>query len=50
MSQKTNLNTYPYFDDFNPNNIYHKILFKPGYPIQARELTLSLIHTDAADE
>jgi len=39
MPQKTNLNTYPYFDDFNPNNIYHKILFKPGYPIQARELT-----------
>jgi hypothetical protein len=39
MPQKTNLNTYPYFDDFNPDNIYHKILFKPGYPIQARELT-----------
>jgi hypothetical protein len=39
MPQKTNLNVYPYFDDFNPNNIYNKILFKPGYPIQARELT-----------
>ena len=39
MPQKTNLNAYPYFDDFNPDNIYHKILFKPGYPIQARELT-----------
>lgn len=39
MPQKTNLNTYPYFDDFNIDNFYHKILFKPGYPIQARELT-----------
>jgi hypothetical protein len=40
MPQKTNLNVYPYFDDFNPDNIYHKVLFKPGYPIQARELNV----------
>ena len=39
MSQKTNLNVAPYFDDFNPNNDYHRVLFKPGYPVQARELT-----------
>jgi hypothetical protein len=39
MSQKTNLNVSPYFDDFNPNNDYHRVLFKPGYPVQARELT-----------
>jgi hypothetical protein len=39
MSQQTNLNVAPYFDDFDANDDYYKILFKPGYPIQARELT-----------
>ena len=39
MSQETNLNVAPYFDDFNANNDYYKVLFKPGYPVQARELT-----------
>ena len=36
---KLNLNTYPYFDDFDENNNFHKVLFKPGYAVQARELT-----------
>jgi len=39
MSQETNLNVSPYFDDFDVNKDYYKVLFKPGYPIQARELT-----------
>ena len=39
MSQQTNLNVAPYFDDFNANNDYHRVLFKPGVPVQARELT-----------
>lgn len=39
MPQQTNLNVSPYFDDFDANNDYHKVLFKPGYPVQARELT-----------
>jgi hypothetical protein len=39
MSQETNLNVAPYFDDFDANNNYYKVLFKPGYPVQARELT-----------
>jgi hypothetical protein len=39
MSQETNLNVSPYFDDFDANKDYYKVLFKPGYPIQARELT-----------
>jgi len=34
-----NLNTYPYFDDFDPAKGFHRILFKPGYAVQARELT-----------
>ena len=39
MPQETNLNVSPYFDDFDPNKNFYKVLFKPGYPIQARELT-----------
>ena len=39
MPQETNLNVAPYYDDFNANDKYYKILFKPGYPVQARELT-----------
>ena len=39
MPQQTNLNVAPYFDDFDATNDYHKVLFKPGYPVQARELT-----------
>ena len=39
MAQQTNLNVSPYFDDFDANDGYHKVLFKPGYPVQARELS-----------
>jgi len=36
---KTNLNVSPYFDDFDTTKNFYKVLFKPGYPVQARELT-----------
>ena len=39
MPQQTNLDVSPYFDDYNPADDFHKVLFKPGYPVQARELT-----------
>ena len=39
MAQTTNLNVSPYFDDFNSDDNYYKVLFKPGLPVQARELT-----------
>ena len=39
MPQKTNLNIGPYYDDFDKEKNYYKVLFKPGFPIQARELT-----------
>ncbi len=39
MPQETNLNVSPYFDDFDEDKDYYKVLFKPGYPVQARELT-----------
>ena len=31
-------NTNPYFDDFDPKKNFHKILFRGGRPVQAREL------------
>ena len=39
MPQETNFNVSPYFDDFDRDKDYYKVLFKPGYPVQARELT-----------
>ena len=39
MAQKTDLNISPYYDDFDRNKDFYKVLFKPGYPVQARELT-----------
>ena len=39
MPQNTNLNVSPYFDDYSDSNNYQRVLFKPGTPIQARELT-----------
>ena len=39
MPNQTNLNVAPYFDDFDSSKDFHKVLFKPGYPVQARELT-----------
>ena len=38
MPQQTNLNVSPYFDDYSDDSGYHKVLFKPGSPVQAREL------------
>ena len=34
-----NLTTNPYYDDFDNTKNFYKILFKPGTPVQARELT-----------
>ena len=39
MPQETNLNVTPYYDDFDPSSNFHRVLFKPGTPVQARELT-----------
>ena len=41
MPQSTDLNTPPYFEDFDPDKNFHRVLFRPGYPLQARELTQS---------
>ena len=37
--QKTNLNVSPYYDDFSEDSLYHRVLFRPAYSVQARELT-----------
>ena len=34
-----NFNTNPYYDDYDQTKGYHRILFKPGVAVQARELT-----------
>lgn len=34
-----NLNVSPYYDDFDDTKNFNRILFKPGYAVQARELT-----------
>ena len=39
MPQKTNLNVAPYYDDFDQSKNFYKLLFRPGYSIQTRELT-----------
>lgn len=35
----TDFNVAPYYDDYNPDKEYYRLLFKPGYAVQARELT-----------
>ena len=39
MPQVTDLNVAPYYDDFGENDNFHRVLFRPGFAIQARELT-----------
>lgn len=34
-----NFNVTPYFDDFNESKQFLRVLFRPGYAVQARELT-----------
>ena len=38
MPLETNFNTTPYWDDFNEDKDFYKILFKPGVALQTREL------------
>ena len=35
----SNTNRSPYYDDYDQNKNFHRVEFKPGYPVQARELT-----------
>ena len=35
----SNTNRSPYYDDYDSSKNYHRVEFKPGFPVQARELT-----------
>ena len=35
----TNLNVDPYYDDFDESKNFHRVLYRPGFAVQARELT-----------
>ena len=39
MAQRTDLNVSPYYDDFETSDNFHRVLFRPGFAVQARELT-----------
>ena len=39
MAQLTNLNVSPYYDDFDTADNFNRVLFRPGFAVQARELT-----------
>jgi hypothetical protein len=39
MALDTNFNVNPYNDDFEETKKYLRLLFKPGFAVQARELT-----------
>ena len=41
MAEKTDLNITPYYDDFSEDKKFHKVLYRAGRPLQARELTQS---------
>jgi len=39
MPIDTDLNISPYFDDYDETKDFHKVLFRPAVPLQAREVT-----------
>ena len=39
ITKITNYRTSPYYDTFDETKNYHRVLFRPGYAVQARELT-----------
>ena len=49
MAQKTDLNVSPYYDDFDTNDNFHRVLFRPGFAVQARELTTTSVYSAKSD-
>lgn len=39
MPSKTDFNVSPYFDDFTESKKFHRVMYRPAYAVQARELT-----------
>jgi hypothetical protein len=38
-SLTTDFNVSPYYDDFDESKNFHRVLYRPGLAVQARELT-----------
>jgi len=41
MPATTDFNISPYYDDYTESKKFHRLLFRPGFAVQARELTQS---------
>ena len=39
MPSKTDFNVSPYYDDFSQAKNFHRVMYRPGFAVQARELT-----------
>jgi len=39
MASKTDFNVSPYFDDYTDTKKFHRVLYRPAFAVQARELT-----------
>ena len=39
MPSKTDFNVDPYYDDFSESKKFHRVLYRPAFAVQARELT-----------
>jgi hypothetical protein len=39
MASKTDFNVSPYYDDFDSTDKFHRVMYRPAYAVQARELT-----------
>ena len=39
MASKTDFNVSPYFDDYSEDKKFHRVMYRPAFAVQARELT-----------
>ena len=39
MPSKTDFNVSPYYDDFAESKKFHRVMYRPAFAVQARELT-----------
>ena len=39
MPSKTDFNVSPYYDDFSTTKKFHRVMYRPAFAVQARELT-----------
>ena len=39
MPSKTDFNVSPYYDDFSDSKKFHRVMYRPAFAVQARELT-----------